>query len=142
MVEKKVDFKKQGARNRAKGARFERKVREVLENQRWVVAKWQNNIDLVEDKMIAAKMGRFGTNQSGFPDFIAMRDMGPGLHHVIGVESKTNGYLDKDEKLKCRWLLNRNVFSKILIVSKGDKRGEMLCQDFEDYGKKETKRKK
>ncbi len=44
---------------------------------------------------------------------------------VIGVEAKSNGYLNKEEKEKCRWLLDNNVFSKILIAKKGKKRGEV-----------------
>ncbi|MCH7568478.1 MAG: hypothetical protein IIA87_03570 [Nanoarchaeota archaeon] len=48
---------------------------------------------------------------------------------VIGVEVKSNGYLDKIEKEKCRWLLDNNIFSKILIASKGDKRGEIVYKE-------------
>lgn len=39
-------------------------------------------------------------------------------YEVIGVECKTNGYLDKTEKEKCKWLLDNNIFSKILIAYK------------------------
>jgi len=51
-------------------------------------------------------------------------------YEVIGVECKTNGYLTKEEKEKCRWLLENNVFSKILISSKGNKRGEIKYVEF------------
>ncbi len=81
-------------------------------------------------------------NSSGFPDFIAFRNIqkfgyftdfrkeGPPekgriVYKVVGVESKMNGKLDKEEKEKCKWLLNNNIFSKILIASKGEKRGEI-----------------
>lgn len=37
---------------------------------------------------------------------------------MMAVECKTNGYLDKQEREKCKWLLDNNIFSKILIVSK------------------------
>jgi len=37
---------------------------------------------------------------------------------VIGVEAKSNGTLDKVEKEKCSWLLQENIFSKILIAKK------------------------
>lgn len=40
------------------------------------------------------------------------------LKEVIGVECKVNGYLDKKEKEKCKWLLDNNIFSKILIAYK------------------------
>ena len=41
-----------------------------------------------------------------------------GDYQVIGVECKVNGILTKLEKQKCKWLLDNNVFSKILIASK------------------------
>jgi len=53
-------------------------------------------------------------------------------YEIIGVEVKSNGYLDKEEKEKCRWLLENNVFSKILIASKGNKRGEIIYKEFEN----------
>lgn len=66
---------------------------------------------------------------SGFPDFIAFRmhikgeDIGAGLrintlYKVIGVEVKTNGTLDKEEKEKCQWLLKNNIFSSITVAKK------------------------
>jgi len=67
---------------------------------------------------------------TGFPDFIAFKrlsfmneskklgiDYG-WAYEVIGVESKMNGYLDPKEREKCKWLLENNIFSKILIASK------------------------
>lgn len=78
---------------------------------------------------------------TGFPDFIAYKlvmlgDSGIASYEVIGVEAKSNGYLSKEEKLKCDWLLNNNIFSKILIAKKGEKRGVIeykeiggKCQD-------------
>jgi len=83
---------------------------------------------------------------TGFPDFIALtrtdsnatwpiqnEDGTFGLSGVrcwIGVEAKLNGYLDKEEKLKCKWLLENNIFSKILIARKGEKRGEIIYDEF------------
>ena len=73
---------------------------------------------------------------TGFPDFICYRqnyleiqDRG-GVreilrYEVIGVECKSNGYLTEEEKEKCKWLLENNVFSKILIAKKGKRRGEI-----------------
>ncbi|EKD26421.1 MAG: hypothetical protein ACD_79C01210G0002, partial [uncultured bacterium] len=40
------------------------------------------------------------------------------LKAVIGVEAKSNGKLDKEEKEKCEWLLRNNIFHKIFIASK------------------------
>lgn len=37
---------------------------------------------------------------------------------IIGVEVKSNGYLDKMEKDMCKWLLERKIFSRILIAKK------------------------
>jgi hypothetical protein len=81
---------------------------------------------------------------TGFPDFIAIKkdffkidaDSVPTFKEeleeifngiifdkversvVIGVEAKSNGILDKVEKEKCKWLLENNIFSKILIAYK------------------------
>ncbi len=82
---------------------------------------------------------------TGFPDFIAFKfsDMWRGLAIeetdtgniyapicLIGVESKSNCYLDKEEREKCKWLLDNNKFSKILIASKGEKRGEITYKEY------------
>ena len=82
----------------------------------------------------------------GFPDFIAfkknllakrlMKSKGVDefaektSYEVIGVESKSNGYLDKTEKEKCKWLLDNHIFSKVLIASKGKKRGEIIYTEY------------
>lgn len=91
---------------------------------------------------------------TGFPDFIAIYrttseivgesiadnlnrcegrvDYRRMLYEVIGVEVKSNGYLDKKEKEKCSWLLKNHIFSRILIAKKGEKRGEIIYKEFED----------
>ena len=45
---KKTDIKR-GKSSRARGARFENKVREWLEKEGWIVAKWTNNVELLEE---------------------------------------------------------------------------------------------
>jgi hypothetical protein len=85
---------------------------------------------------------------SGFPDFIAFTDreefeydtfkiFGYGKkcwnrYAIIGVECKSNGHLDKEEKEKCKWLLENKVFSKILIASKikNGKKTEIKYEEF------------
>ncbi len=47
---KKKSEVKKGRKSRAKGARFELKVREDLESKGWIVDKWSNNVEFVEDK--------------------------------------------------------------------------------------------
>jgi hypothetical protein len=37
--------------------------------------------------------------------------------------------LDKEEKEKVNWLKEHNIFGKILVASKGDKRGEIIYKD-------------
>jgi hypothetical protein len=84
-------------------------------------------------------------NSSGFVDFIAYNHVRDHILHkiggeietrklyeVIGVECKTNGKLDKIEKEKCKWYLEHSTFSKILIASKGEKRGEIVYKEFEE----------
>jgi len=85
---------------------------------------------LVKAKAKWAGPGRPMMMGAGFPDFIAFRPMACSLcyarmgnistenHRIIGVESKMNGELDREEKEKCVWLLENKIFSKILIASK------------------------
>ena len=80
---------------------------------------------------------------TGFPDFIAFSNVkkngkefftqfdGLRLFQIIGVEGKSNGYLTKEEKEKCKWLIENNIFHKILIASKGKKRREIIYKNFE-----------
>jgi hypothetical protein len=180
-----TDYKKQGKSNKAKGKRFEDKVREDLESKGWIVSKWQNNVEF-DTKLICDGQGTIDGERhgklvpskpkwnpfkkqlmytgTGFPDFIAYRDIyitplgyqdlakefnltnggkvylskernGKFLNlmfEIIGIECKSNGYLDKTEKEKCKWLLDNNIFSKILIAKKGDKRGEIIYKEFEN----------
>ncbi len=80
---------------------------------------------------------------TGFPDFVAISEnwhlihslkpllstIPKGLKIVYGIEVKSNGYLDKTEKEKCMWLIKNKIFSKILIASKGEKRGEIKYKE-------------
>ncbi|MGR3175084.1 MAG: hypothetical protein ACUZ8N_10850 [Candidatus Scalindua sp.] len=134
-----IDKVKQGKANRAKGMRFELKVRKDLESKGWIVDKWTNNVDLdwcePYGKLHPAKSNRFNLRSTGFPDFIAFKKMtkssedAPGYFDLMGVEVKTNGYLSKQEKEKCSWYLENNIFSKILIASKDGK--EIVYKEFE-----------
>ena len=137
MTQEKVN---QGKRNRAAGKRFEDKTRKDLESKGFVVDRWTNNvffIDHVNDegsikmfnlgpakpKIRMAKL-QFGFGPilmnayTGFPDFVCYNSE---HNDVQGVECKVNGKLDKEEKEKCDWLLENNIFSKILIASKNGK---------------------
>ena len=108
--------------------------------------------ELVPAKHKFCGVGRPMAIGTGFPDFIAFKIRVPSTppldycacnkikfgedriidYHIIGVEVKSNGYLDKVEKEKCKWLLDNNVFSKILIASKSKKRGEIIYKDFKE----------
>ena len=132
-----IDKQKQGKRNKAAGRRFELRVRKDLEKKGWIVAKWMNNVK--DNVMIPARHKFRGPGipmaiGTGFPDFIAFRmSDSSGAHRyydVIGVEAKSAKYLDKEEKAKCKWLLDNNIFSQILIASKGKKRGEIVYNEF------------
>ena len=154
-----IDKKTQGKKNRDAGARFELKVRKSLEADGWVVDKWSNNVefkevenkfvDLLEGRIVPAKRkyngpGRPMSIGTGFPDFVAFRwgvDGCKGYGDIIGVEVKSNGYLDPKEREKCKWLLENNKFSKILIASKSKKRGEIIYESHESrYGAKANHR--
>jgi hypothetical protein len=73
---------------------------------------------------------------TGFPDFIAFFPRNPdiipqlgigdskefnGQETIIGVEAKSRGYLDKEERKKCEWLIENKIFSKIIIAMKDGK---------------------
>ena len=107
---------------------------------------------LIPSKHKFRGVGRPMAIGTGFPDFVAFRytdqhivysdiesnlnfkgkeyASNPFLHEVIGVEVKSNGYLTKEEKEKCQWLISNDIFSKILIASKGKKRGEIVYIEF------------
>ncbi len=144
LINKKKSNIKRGANARAAGSRFELKVRKDLESQKWIVDKWTNNVDLKENILGPAKrkynpFKKVLVIGTGFPDFICFKFTKKG-YDVIGVESKMNGLLSKEEKEKCSWYLQNNIFSQILIAQKGDKRGEIEYDDFfEKYGKKYNK---
>jgi len=139
---------KKGKLNRQNGAIFESRVRKDLEAKDWIVSKWQNNVEWLEDninrppeeregKLVPAKNKFRGKNipmqlGSGFPDFIAYKleyhcdDFTE--YEVIGVEVKTNGKLSKIEKEKCKWLLENNIFSNILIAKKTKVKGRIVIE--------------
>jgi len=130
-----IDKVKQGKTNRKKGNQFELKVRKDMEAKGWILCKWSNNINLETGKIEPAKhkfnpFKKVMTIGTGFPDFIAFkRNSCPACidlcgYKVIGVEAKTNGYLDKVETKKIEWLLTNHIFKYILIASK-DKKGRI-----------------
>ena len=158
-MKKTVDYSKQGKKNRASGMVFETKVRNELENMGWIVSKWMNTIDYERDnkigKIVPAKRKynpflKTMVIGTGFPDFIcfkkakektgnffidASQSSTKENYEVIAVEAKKNGYLNQIEKGMCHWLLENNIFPRILIAKKGKKRGEIEYIDFkEKYG--------
>ncbi|MGY4884111.1 MAG: hypothetical protein ACP5NZ_00870 [Nanobdellota archaeon] len=144
----KINYSKQGKKNRAAGRKFEAKVRSELENLGWIVDKWTNTVDYQKWKLVPAKRKYnpflkvliIGT---GFPDFIAFKknEGDSGNYDVIGVEVKRNGYLDQIEKGMCHWLLENKVFSKILIAKakKDSRKIEVEYIDFIEKYPKEFK---
>ena len=131
----------QGRKNRAAGGRFELKVRADLEKMDWIVSKWMNTVDYDKEgktgKLVPAKrkynpfLKVLGIGV-GFPDFVCFRKAGSGNYEVIGLEAKGNGYLDQKEKGMCHWLLENKIFPRILIATKGKKRGEVEYIDFKE----------
>ena len=130
----KKDKSRQGKKNRAAGARFELKVRNDLESIGWIIDKWTNNVDLEKKELVKAKrkfnpyLKILGIG-TGFPDFIGFRKE-KNKYNVIGIEVKANGWLDKQEKEKCVFLLKKKIFGKVLIAKKVKKRGEIEYTKF------------
>ncbi len=122
---------------RGAGARFELKVRNELESEGWIVDKWSNNVNLEGKKLVKVKNKFLGPGKpmmlgAGFPDFIVFklaRNKGKN-YKIIGVEARSDGKLKKDEKEKCRFLLDKKIFSNILVAKKGKKRGKIEYIDF------------
>jgi hypothetical protein len=148
MPKKKLSEKsKQGKRSRAKGQRFEAKVRQELENLGWTVGKWMNTVDYDKEdkkgKIVPAKRKynpflKALSVGTGFPDFICFKREGD-VFDVIGLEVKGNGYLDQVEKGMCVWLLENKIFSRILIARRGKKAGEVEYIDFDVKYNKDNK---
>lgn len=136
----KTNYSKQGKLNRAAGRRFEAKVRQNLEDMGWTVAKWMNTIDYPKNKIVPAKRKynpflKALSIGNGFPDFICFKRTESENFDIIGLEVKSNGYLDKIEKDMCRWLLENKIFSKILIA-KAVKNGRKTEIEYIDFYKK------
>lgn len=142
-----MDKKQQGKRNKINGSIFELRVRKDLESHGWIVSKWQNNIEWLEGigKLIPAKrkynpFNRAFSVGTGFPDFIAFKFLLEHYGHhydIIGVESKSNGILDKVEKQKCEWLLDNKVFSRILIATKTKVKNRIVIH-YKEFKKEEN----
>lgn len=80
----------------------------------------------------------------GMPDFIAFRRIERIIHvrvgvehssvitnEIIGIECKTNGILDKEEKEQIKYYLDNNIFSKVLIAVK-KKEGRKIVIEYRD----------
>lgn len=151
-----MDKSTQGKKSRSKGKAFELKVRSDLEKDGWIVSKWCNNVsepfekDIGEfiRKLVPAKaqynpfFKRIVGEGSGFPDFMIYKKLDEFItpngeyavdcYNIMGVEAKSGIGLDKKEKEKCRWLLKNNIFSKIIVATKGIKRGQIVYTEFKN----------
>jgi len=123
-----VDFKKQGKKNRAAGKRFEVKVKEDLEADGWILCRWSNQIQFDKftgkGKIVGAKPKWNPFTKSiaysgvGFPDYLAFKKSLSGTN-IILVECKSNGYLDKEERAKCEWIVKNNIVDRLFVAKKG-----------------------
>ena len=127
-----VDHKKQGKANKAKGARFELKVRKHLEGKNWIVSKFRCNVDVDSGEIIQAK-NKFIPKRgmmlgSGFPDFVCFKNI-RGVNFIGFVECKFNGKLTKDEKIKLDWLVKKGY----LCYVAQDEEGKIRFREFVEY---------
>lgn len=142
------ELSERGKKSRAKGQRFELKVRSDLEELGWIVSKWMNTVDLEKSSKIG-KLALIPAKRkynpflkalsvgTGFPDFVCLKRKLNGDYEVIGLEVKTTGYLDKQERDMCILLLEGKIFSRILIAKQGKERGKIEYIDFNvKYNKK------
>ncbi|MDE1848930.1 MAG: hypothetical protein KGH55_02770 [Nanoarchaeota archaeon] len=134
---------KKGRKSRASGARFETKVRQNLEELGWNVTKWTNTVDYEKNKIVPAKRKynpylkalSIGT---GFPDFVCFRHNSDGSYEIVGIEVKSNGYLDKVERGMCVWMLENKIFPRILIAKKA-REGRNGTIEYVDFNKRYNK---
>jgi hypothetical protein len=143
--EKSIQKSQMGKKSRAKGQRFELKVRQDLEELGWTVSKWLNTVDFDKmgkiGKLVPAKRKynpflKVLTIGTGFPDFVCIKKSGK-KYDVIGLEVKSNGYLDKAEQGMCIWLLENKIFSRMLIARQSKEKGKIDYIDFNvRYNKK------
>ncbi len=127
----------QGKKSRQAGAQFELRVRKDLEEKGWTVDKWSNNFDLETLKVCQAKrkfnpFSKVMTIGTGFPDFVVIKRLDEKYFDVIGVEVKLNGILSKEEKEKCKFLLEKGIFNEIWIAEK-DLNGRNIVIKYQNF---------
>jgi hypothetical protein len=140
--QKKKSKIKRGRKSRAGGARFELRVRGDLENNGWTVDKWSNNVDFPEEGntegLVVTAKRKFNPFSkvlaigTGFPDFIAFQLAEGNKYKIVGVEVKMNGTLSKIEKMKCKFYLDKKIFSEIWIAKK-NKVGRKIFVEYENF---------
>jgi len=101
-----INHNAQGKRNRRIGADFERQFRKELTESGWFVDRWSNQVDLMRNKIVAAKTNKFMMRTCGFPDFVVFKKVGESYKLYL-VECKTNGRLSKEEKEKMEFLIRK-----------------------------------
>jgi len=117
-----VEFEMNEAKYNPELSEFKGIVKKEFDKDQWIKKITYGKLTKAKNKW--AGPGRPMMMGAGFPDFICFRnllvfdEMSKQFYEVIGMECKTNGTLDKTEKQKCKWLLDNNKFSKILIASK------------------------
>lgn len=141
-VSKSKEKIKEGKKSKKSGADFELQVRKNLEEMGWTVAKWADNVDLELKKVVSAKKGMVFNpffkrmmptlSSTGFPDFIAFQLVGERMYNIIGVESKINGTLSKEEKEKCIFILNNKIFNDIWIAQKNEETKKIEYINFKE----------
>lgn len=98
-----TNYQQQGKNNRRRGQAHEYKTRHHIEDKGYIVARWNNQIDLTTSPptMIQAKSTKFNRGTTGFPDFIALKPTNNPQHPytIILIECKINNKLTPTEKL-------------------------------------------
>jgi len=92
-----------------------------------------------DEKFMAFNLSDNRLSKSSFEFAIGDNQDPPSnrIFYVIGVECKMTGKLDKNEKQKCKWLLDNFIFSKILIASKLKEGGKVVIQ-YDEFKEKNS----
>ena len=140
-----------GKKNKRSGSQLEAKTRAALANAGYIICRWQNTVEFTTDydaggsieigKLVGAKpkwnffSKSLSYSGTGFPDYLVMKKLDApaytfeGCYNVMGLEVKSNGYLDPEERKKVDWYLANKIFPKIIIAKK-DKSGHLIFVDY------------
>jgi len=98
----------------------------------FIAYRWVWNLNFSELMMAVSKNGKIINESTTSTAIIGLEEYKEKFRvfEVVGIEAKSNGYLDKEEKEKCKWLLNNHIFARVLIAKKSKEKGEIIYAEY------------